>query len=57
MPAYQVAFKEKTLMGDSKLVLSFKEKGDFGSNLKMSKAQFKDVDELYDLVVGKAKTG
>lgn len=56
VPVYQVAFKEKTLIGDSKLGFSFKENGDFGTNVKMSKPTFKNVDETYELTVGKTKT-
>ena len=56
VPVYQVAFKEKTLISDSKLGFSFKENGDFGTNVKMSKPTFKNVDETYELTVGKTKT-
>jgi alpha-glucosidase len=56
VPVYQVAYKGKTLIDDSKLGLSFKENGGFGTNLKMSKPMFTNVDEIYDLIVGKTKT-
>ena len=55
-PIYRVAYKGKTLIKDSELSLLFKENGTFGANLKMAKARFSEVDENYDLVVGKAKT-
>lgn len=54
-PLYQVAYKGQTLIDDSKLGLSFKENGDFGSNLKMLDPRFNNVDETYELVVGKTK--
>ncbi len=55
-PVYQVEYKGRKLIDDSKLSFSFKENGDFETNLKMLKPQFKNVDEMYDLVVGKTKT-
>nr|MBA4139792.1 glycoside hydrolase family 97 N-terminal domain-containing protein [Segetibacter sp.] len=55
-PVYQVAYKGKTLLKDSELGLTFKESGEFSSNLKMSTARFSQVDEVYDLVVGKTKS-
>ena len=54
-PVYQVKYKGRKLIDDSKLSFSFKEDGDFESNLKMLKPQFKNVDETYDLIVGKTK--
>ncbi len=55
-PVYQVVYKGQTLINDSKLSLFFKENGDFGTNLKMLKPRFNNVDETYELVVGKTKT-
>lgn len=55
-PVYNVAYNGQSLIDDSKLSLSFKENGDFGTNLKMLKARFNNIDETYDLVVGKTKT-
>jgi alpha-glucosidase len=55
-PVYQVVYKGKTLIEDSELSLSFKENGKLGTNLNMSKARFSEVDEKYDLIVGKTKT-
>lgn len=55
-PVYSVKFNGKTIIGDSELSLSFKENDRFGSNLKMQKPQYAQVDENYDLVVGKTKT-
>jgi alpha-glucosidase len=54
-PVYRVGYKGKILINDSELSLSFKGSGTFGSSLKMSKARFREVDENYELVVGKAK--
>lgn len=36
-PVYRVVYKEKTLIEDSELGLSFKEDDNFGKNLKMQK--------------------
>ena len=55
-PVYQVTYKGKTFIKDSELSLAFIEKGQFGANLKMLKAQLKQIDESYDLPVGKVKT-
>lgn len=55
-PVYLVAYKGKTLIEDSELGLSFRENGNFGENLKMLKPDFSEVDETYELVVGKAST-
>jgi len=55
-PVYRVVYKGKTLIEDSELSLSFKENGNFGTNLNMLKPRFSQVDETYDLVVGKATT-
>ena len=55
-PVYRVVYKGKTMIEDSELSLSFKENGNFGINLNMLKPRFSQVDETYDLVVGKATT-
>ncbi|MBC7920166.1 MAG: glycoside hydrolase family 97 protein [Ferruginibacter sp.] len=55
-PVYRVAFKGKTLVDDSKLTLSFRENGTFGKGLKVKRPRFREADETYELVVGKAKT-
>lgn len=55
-PEYHVAFKGKTMIADSKLGLSFLGNDDFGTNLKMLKPAYKEVDEMYDLPIGKTKT-
>lgn len=55
-PIYRVAYKGETLIEDSELGLSFQEDGNFGENLNMGKARFSEIDETYELVVGKAKT-
>lgn len=55
-PVYQVTYKGKTFIKDSELSLAFIKKGQFGANLKMLKAQLKQIDECYDLPVGKVKT-
>ncbi|MEX1238547.1 MAG: glycoside hydrolase family 97 protein [Cyclobacteriaceae bacterium] len=55
-PVYRVTYKGKTLIEDSELGLSFQEDGTFGANLNMKKPRYSEVDETYDLVVGKTKT-
>ncbi len=55
-PVYRVLYKGKTLVDRSELSLSFKDAKNFGTNLKMMKPHFSEVDETYNLVVGKAKT-
>ncbi len=55
-PLYQVSYKGKILLNDSPLGFTFKESGEFGKNLKSPKPLFSQVDEHYDLVVGKTKT-
>ncbi|MFC4870676.1 glycoside hydrolase family 97 protein [Negadavirga shengliensis] len=55
-PVYQVAYKGSILIEDSELGLSFKEKGDFGPGLHSLGPLFTEVDEMYDLVVGKTKS-
>jgi len=53
IPYYNVSFKGRKLIEDSKLGFSFKGKGDFGTDLRMSKPLYSTVDETYELVVGK----
>lgn len=55
-PQYKVDYKKETLINYSELSLSFVENGILGSGLKMLKPLFREVDETYDLVVGKTKT-
>jgi alpha-glucosidase len=55
-PVYQLAYEGKTLIADSKLGLSFKEDGDFGKNLKVLKPRYRNMEETYELLVGKVKT-
>ena len=55
-PTYRVLFDKKTLVNQSELSLTFQESGRFGANLKQRKPIIKEIDETYDLVVGKVKT-
>jgi alpha-glucosidase len=55
-PTYRVLFDKKTLVDQSELNLTFQESGPFGANLKQGKPIFREIDETYDLVVGKVKT-
>jgi len=54
-PQYQVFYKNKLLIQNSSLGLTFKDSGDFSANFKMHKPTYKTATEQYDLVVGKAK--
>ena len=54
-PNYQVTYKGKKLIDHSSLGLDFKDEDPFAKNLVASKPVFKNVDEQYDLVVGKSK--
>lgn len=53
---YRISFKGNTLIENSQLNLTFLENGNFGKNLKIGEEQFSEVDETYELVVGKTKT-
>jgi alpha-glucosidase len=54
-PVYQVVYNGKILVGESVLGLDFKDTGTFAAGLKPGKPIFSDVDENYELVVGKSK--
>ncbi|MHA4896766.1 glycoside hydrolase family 97 protein [Pedobacter sp. PWIIR3] len=54
-PSYQVSYKGKMLVEESELSLDFKETGRFASNLVITKSDLKNVEENYELPVGKAK--
>ena len=54
-PSYKISYKGKTLINYSTINFSFLEGGDFGSGLIKSKPVFKESDETYQLIVGKAK--
>ncbi len=55
-PLYRVTYQGKVLVGNSTLGLSFQENGDFGNDLKILTPRFSEVNETYELVVGKTKT-
>lgn len=55
-PVYQVVYKGKTLIQQSELGLIFKDEPDFGKNLRIIDSQYEEVDEVYELVVGKVKS-
>lgn len=55
MPFYNVSFKNKSIIADAGLSLSFLENGLFKNNLKMGKPAARQGEENYELVVGKAK--
>ncbi|MEX0720081.1 MAG: glycoside hydrolase family 97 protein [Balneolaceae bacterium] len=55
-PVYSVLYKEETLIEDSELGLLFEEGGSLQANLNMMEPQLSEVDDTYELVVGKAKT-
>ncbi|MBS1529849.1 MAG: glycoside hydrolase family 97 N-terminal domain-containing protein, partial [Bacteroidetes bacterium] len=50
---YQVTYKGTLLVNNSRLSLSFKGDGEFGPNVKLGQATFKQANEDYDLIVGK----
>lgn len=54
-PIYSVAYKGQFLIDNSELSLSFKETGNFGTNLEMAKPRYRKVEETYELIVGKTK--
>lgn len=56
IPLYNIYFKNKSIINDSELGLSFLENGTFKNNLKILKPVFRKGEEKYELVVGKAKS-
>ena len=54
-PTYRVLFDKKMMVDESPLTLTFQESGVFGPNLKTDKPIVRDIDETYELVVGKVK--
>lgn len=54
-PAYQVDYQGATLIEDSHLNLVFREAPDLMANLTALKPVFREVDERYELIVGKTK--
>ncbi|GAB4015464.1 glycoside hydrolase family 97 protein [Spirosoma migulaei] len=55
-PTYRVLFNKKALIDNSDLNLVFKENGVFGPNLIQQKPVIREINETYELVVGKVKT-
>src|SRR5215469_758355 len=55
-PVYNVSFKNKLLINNSSLSLDFLETGEFGKSLKAANPIFRNGEEDYELIVGKAKT-
>ena len=53
--SYSVTYKGKVLIGESPLSLVFKKTGEFGSRVSVQKPVFKNIDETYELVVGKTR--
>jgi alpha-glucosidase len=51
---YRVSYKGQLLVDDSRLSISFKEGGAFGSNITIGKPVFQKMEETYDLIVGKS---
>lgn len=54
-PVYTVKYKGKILISDSPLWLAFKEGGNFAQDIALGKSIVKQVDENYELLVGKNK--
>ena len=55
-PVYQVTYKGKMLIENSALGLSFQAEENFAPDLNVLKPRFSEVDETYELIVGKAKS-
>ncbi len=55
-PAYSVSFRNKPIIADAELSLSFLENGVFKNNLKVLTPVSREGEEIYELVVGRAKT-
>ncbi|WP_257669196.1 glycoside hydrolase family 97 protein [Parapedobacter tibetensis] len=54
-PVYEIVFKGDKLLNESKLGLAFKKDGSFAPNLSMGKPEFTEVNQSYELIVGKVK--
>lgn len=54
LPAYQVSYKNIKLIEPSMLALSFLEDDHFSENISIGKPVFRQGDETYELIVGKA---
>ncbi|MBC7868477.1 MAG: glycoside hydrolase family 97 N-terminal domain-containing protein, partial [Gloeobacteraceae cyanobacterium ES-bin-316] len=55
-PVYSVSFKDKLIIENSGLSLSFLETGEFKNNLRVLKPVFREAVENYELIVGKVKS-
>src|SRR5690606_11382393 len=55
-PVYQVSYKGKTLIQQSELGLLFKDEPGLAKGLRIEDSRYEQVDDTYDLVVGKTKT-
>ena len=55
MPFYSVSFKNKPVIEDAQLSLTFLENGVFKNNLVTEKPELRDGIEEYELIVGKNK--
>jgi alpha-glucosidase len=55
IPVYSVSFKNKPIISGAELSLSFLNNGVFKNNLKVGKPLFHEVDDSYELIVGKTK--
>ncbi|MGZ8539231.1 MAG: glycoside hydrolase family 97 protein [Chitinophagaceae bacterium] len=55
-PSYSISFKDKRIIENSGLSLSFLETGEFKNNLRVLKPVFREAVENYELIVGKVKS-
>ena len=55
IPVYSVSFKNKPIISGAELSLSFLNNEVFKNNLKVGKPLFHEVDDSYELIVGKTK--
>ena len=53
--SYSITYKERELISKSSLSLDFLETGEFGKNIIIANPQISEIDEVYDLIVGKNK--
>ena len=51
---YSVAYKGNVLIENSQLRISLKNGGEFGGSVSLGKPQFKQMEESYDLIVGRS---
>jgi len=56
VPEYSISYKEKPVVVNAQLSLSFVEKGEYKSGLEVAEPLFREGEEKYDLPVGKTRS-